>query len=206
MADTQRNAARFSCTAWIIVVLGGCQRDAIGEGTGETGAVDDLWELCDAAALTDPPAEAGPCSGSVPAGELDATQAGSIFGRTTHEVGHVADLVRGGAAETGLFESDGDDIQALTDSGYVIGHIVRDEGTERACVSLSFACWTGGHGGFGPSALDGRADVLVDGAVVEVRGGLGLTEGGALSGAPSAEVWARIEDASIEGSVGAFEF
>jgi hypothetical protein len=173
---------------------------------GETDVTDDPWQLCDAAALADPPADAGPCSGSVPAGELDAMQAEYIFGRTTHEVDHIADLVRGDAGENGLFEVDGDDIQALTDSGYVVGHVAREEGTDRACVRLSFACWTGGHGGWGPSALDGRADVLVEDDLVEARGALGLTEGDALTGAPSAEVWVHIENASVEGSVGAFEF
>ena len=230
----QCNVLRLSWIAWM--AMGACHRDAIGEGGGtdsggastanldegdsdddeagpggsrggdETDETDDPWQLCDPAALTEPPADAAPCPGSVPAGGLDVVQAESIFGRTTHEVGHIADLARGDAAGTGLFEIDGDDITALRDFGYVAGHISREVGSNRACVSLSFACWTGGHGGWGPSALDGRAEVLVDGDVVEARGALGLTEGGALSGAPSAEVWVHIENASVEGSVGSFEF
>jgi hypothetical protein len=105
-----------------------------------------------------------------------------------------------------VIEQDGDDIWALTDSGYAVGRIARDESTGRACVRVAFACWTGGHGGFGPSALDGHAEVLVDTDTLEARGELGLNEGGALSGAPSADVWVHIEDASVQGTVGDFAF
>jgi hypothetical protein len=108
--------------------------------------------------------------------------------------------------ETSLFELDGDDISAVTDSGYVVARIRRDGSTARACMQVTFACWTGGHGGFGSSALEGRVEALVDGDGIEARGELGLSDGEALAGAPAEELWVRIDDASVEGTVGAFAF
>lgn len=199
----------------MVTLLGSsaCRPDVVGEasaGTGsdgdETSTVDDRWQLCDDAAVPEPPEGAAACLGHVPAGELDDVQADAIFGRTTHELGHLGDIIRGGSQDSGLFERDDDDIWALTDSGYAAGRIARDESTERACVRVAFACWTGGHGGFGSSALDGRAEVLVDAERVEARGELGLTEGGALTGAPSADAWVVIEGPNVEGTVGEFAF
>jgi len=98
----------------------------VGESDGdETSAVDDPWQLCDAAAMPEPPEDAGPCAGRVPAGELDDMQADAIFGRATHELDHLGDVVQGRALDGGLFERDGDDIWALTDSGYVVGRTAR---------------------------------------------------------------------------------
>jgi hypothetical protein len=189
---------------------GACGPDVAADDTqGGEGPVDetaDPWQLCDAATIPEPPADAGPCPGGVPAGALVGEAAGWIFGRAMHEIDHIGEVVYPGVEDPGLFEIDGDELRALSDSGYVVGRIAREGGTGRACVRVAFACWTGGHGGFGPSGLDGRAEVLVDDETVEARGELGLVEGGALSGAPSAEVWVRIEGASVEGSVGEFAF
>lgn len=230
------HAASMRSESWIVVVTllgsGACGPDVVGEATAgvdestadddgaddtqgddgpestgdETGAVDDRWQLCDDAAMPEPPEDAGPCAGRVPAGDVDDVQAEAIFGRATHELDHLGDVVQGRALDGGLFERDGDDIWALTDSGYVVGRIAREDSTGRACVRVAFACWTGGHGGFGPSALDGRADVLVDLETVEARGELGLTEGDALTGAPSVDVWVHIEGPNVEGTVGEFAF
>lgn len=175
------------------------------EGDG-TGATDDPWALCDATAIGEPPKDVMPCPGGVPEGQPDGTQAEWIFGRAVHEVGHIVAVVRDGKGDGGVFELDGDEIQAAIDVGYVVGHVARGDTSTRACVALSFACWTGGHGGFGPSALHGSAEVLIDGETVQARGQLGLTEGAALTGAPAAEVWMELDDASAQGTVGRFEF
>jgi hypothetical protein len=74
----------------------------LGESDGEeTNAVDDPWLLCDAASIPELPADAGPCPGLVPAGELDGVQAEAIFGRATHELDHIGDVVRDGAEDSG---------------------------------------------------------------------------------------------------------
>lgn len=73
-------------------------------------------------------------------------------------------------------------------------------------MQVTFACRTGGHGGFGPSALDGRVEALVDVDGIEARGELGLSDGEALAGAPADELWVRIDDDGVEGTVCAFAF
>jgi hypothetical protein len=197
--------------SWIAVVslliCDACQGSVVGVADSdgdETSAVDDRWSLCDDTATPEPPDDAGACAGGVPAGEIDDVQAEAIFGRTTHELDHLRDVMQG--VDTSLFELDGDDISARTDSGYVVARIQRDDGTARACMQVTFACWTGGHGGFGPSALDGRVEALVDGDGIEARGELGLSDGEALAGAPAGELWVRIDDGGVEGDVGAFAF
>lgn len=195
-----------------LALLAGCQPDLLGETSdrgsddGSSTAADDAWSLCDETLLPEPPADAIACPGGVPTGELGADQANAIFGRMTHEVGHLVALVREGADEAGLLERDGDEIRAGLDVGYVLGAIATDATTAKSCVAVELACWTGGHGGWGQSALDGKIEVRIEGDRVEVVGDLGLTEGGALSGAPAAQVWARIDAASVEGSVGAYGF
>lgn len=163
------HAASMRSESWIVVVTllgsGACGPDVVGEATAgvdestadddgaddtqgddgpestgdETGAVDDRWQLCDDAAMPEPPEDAGPCAGRVPAGALDDVQAEAIFGRATHELDHLGDVVQGRALDGGLFERDGDDIWALTDSGYVVGRIAREDSTGRACVRVAFA-------------------------------------------------------------------
>lgn len=199
--------------SWIavvsLVIIGACEGSVVGVADSdgdETSAVDDRWSLCDDAAMPEPPDDAGACAGGVPAGEIDDVQAEAIFGRATHELQHLRDVMQGHTHDGGLFEREDDDIWALTDSGYVVGRIASENGTERACVRVAFACWTGGHGGFGSSALDGHVEVLVDAERVEASGVLGLSDGGALTGAPSADVSVRIDDTHVEGTVGELAF
>lgn len=69
-----------------------------------------------------------------------------------------------------------------------------------------FGSWTGGHGGWGLSALDGTLQLLIDADAVEARGSLGLVESGPLEGAPMAPVTVRYVDEALSGTVAGFSF
>jgi hypothetical protein len=166
----------------------------------------DPWAFCPSAWVPAKPADAMSCAGAVPYGELQAEQAEQIFARTIHELDHIAELLGTGSSDAGgLFELDGNRLVGVNGGGWVDGVVAQDAEGERTCASLRMACWTGGHGGFGPSALDGMLQIQLEDEVVQAHGKVGLVEGGALIGAPAVAVEARIVDGAASGTVGSFE-
>ena len=134
-----------------------------------------------------PPAGVEECEGQVPDGVADADDAEAIFWRGVHEAEHLLEDIE---ELDGIFEE-------TSDSGYMFGELWRSSDAS-ACAVVRFGCWTGGHGGFGPTGLHGVATLRFDEGQVEVTGRLGLVELDALSGAPCADVargdgWGRGE-------------
>ena len=165
----------------------------------------DPWAFCPDAWFPAKPADAMSC-GEVPDGELQAEQAEQIFARMIHEVDHIAELLgTDSSGAGGLYELDGDRLVGVNGGGWVDGVVAQDADGERTCASLLLVCWTGGHGGFGPSALDGTLQIQLEDEVVQAHGEVGLVEGGALVGAPAVAVEARIVDGAASGTVGSFE-
>lgn len=72
------------------------------------------------------------------------------------------------------------------------GTLASRDGRTRALLEVRFRRWTGRHGGWGYSALDGPVRVAIDlasgGHTVTACGPLQLVGGGALRGTPVADV------------------
>lgn len=222
-----------SITAWItaLLVLSACATDvrrtstATGDDAEEGGAVgggadtggeddgdaqlddvepDEEFAMCPAP----PPRPGGLRDGSVPAGVPDEEEASAIFQRASHEVGHVVTvlLAESGDPPSDLLTIDGDTIAADSDDEALRGTISRDAATGRVCVALRFGSWTGGHGGWGLSALDGTMLVLVEDGETTAVGTLGLVESGPLDGAAPGAVGIHHDGELLSGSVDRFDF
>lgn len=131
-----------------------------------------------------------------PDGPLTQESASAIFMRTVHESRHLFDRIDAG--ESGPFED-------VDDLGFMRATLDATD-PEAGCISLRFSCWTGGHGGFGLSALHGSAIVTRTNTSAQIEGVLGLVEGDALQGAPGVQVSITVTAEDQSGSVGGFQF
>jgi hypothetical protein len=150
----------------------------------------------------------GDCSNQPLEGALTLQNAEDLLYRVVHEAGHLASLVAGSEGGLATSTEDGTHFEAFTDDGYLTGALPSGwETADSSCAIVEFGCWTGGHGGWGPSALAGVALIditLADGVVTRVRvasHSLWLVESGPLSGTPPTAVSADItlEDGEISG-------
>ena len=141
-----------------------------------------------------PPPDAVACVGQVPEGTVDEDGAEAIFARAVHEADHIL---------FALEDIDGS-FDDTTDDGFMVGALVRPPAGS-PCAVVRFVCWTGGHGGFGPTGLHGQATLVFEDGGVEMAGRLGLVESGALQGAPYADVQATIDGVDVAGTVDDFE-
>ncbi len=137
----------------------------------------------------------GACSNQPLETALTQQNAEDILYRVVHESGHIASLVAGSGGDLFTWTDGGAHFFASTDDGYLVGALPEAwDGESGACAVAEFDCWTGGHGGWGPSALAGVALIdttLAEGFVTHVRivsDSLWLVESGPLSGTPPAAV------------------
>jgi hypothetical protein len=189
---------------------GGSGVEASGAGGGSVpgdddgGVPDEDLAMCPA-----PPARPdGLREGSVPSGVMDEPQASAVFQRASHEVGHIVSVLNAppGDAPGDFLTIEGDSISADRDGEALRGTFVRDAATGKVCAAIRFGAWTGGHGGWGLSALDGTMYVLIEGTATRAQGSVGLVESGALEGAPVAEVHVEHDGELLSGDVGEFTF
>ncbi len=156
------------------------------------------------------------CSAVVEPGELSKEEARALLVRVDHEVAHVG--VNMDVRVTALRGSTGDYPVELTlreDHGAmaVTGTLSVGVGHSRATLSITFARYTGMHGGWGYSALEGTVSVGIDvtpsARRLTVCGPLQLVGGGALRGTPTAHVGYGISGrggaAVYDGRVGTFD-
>jgi hypothetical protein len=137
---------------------------------------------------------------------LDAAQRDALLGRLHHEVTHLADAVSAIAAgrlsrtDTWTITEDGGSME-------VHGELVERDSETQLVAEITFVHFTGRHGGWGLSALEGRACVTITvpsegDRTVEVSGAIGLVEDGPLRGAPTATAWYLEHAGEIIGRVG----
>ena len=137
---------------------------------------------------------------------LDAEQAKGMLGRLVHETEHIADAVAEHAArgEKGMLftlEEDGG-------AEHVEGTLEFRELETVASLDVVFRHWTGRHGGWGYSALDGSASITVrlqaDGArLAAVCGTIRLVDDGPLRGAPATSAaFVLTPQGRLEGKLG----
>jgi len=197
------------CSWWFAATLGlvllGCTSVAI-EDDGDTVAepepspddpLPDWTGACPAPAGLEElePSLIGSCSNQPAEGSLTLQNAEDILYRVVHEAGHMSSAMT--ATDDGLFTwtYDGGEMLATTDDGFAIGLVTdRPTADSEACAVVELRCWTGGHGGWGPSALAGVAfmEVTVEaGEVTHVRvasDAMWLVEAQPLSGTPRTTV------------------
>ncbi len=179
------------------------------DGTAAGGHRDDPTEpvppwtsACPPPSDLVPPDHGGACSNAPDGGVLSLQDAEDLLFRLTHEAGHIAGLAV--MIDSAPFTSEpGGAFAAQNDDGYAIGQWGPPEG-DSTCAAVELRCWTGGHGGWGPSALAGAALISVDvedGVVTRVRiqsDSLWLVEDGPLAGTPKTQVSVEMEIAAGE--------
>jgi hypothetical protein len=137
---------------------------------------------------------------------LDAAQRDALFGRLHHEVTHLADAVsaisegRLSPTETWTITEDGGSME-------VHGELLERDAETLLVAEVTFVHFTGRHGGWGLSALEGRVCVTITvpsggDRTIEVSGAIGLVEDGPLRGAPTATAWYLEHAGEIIGRVG----
>ncbi|MFT7578701.1 MAG: hypothetical protein ACI9MR_000359 [Myxococcota bacterium] len=137
----------------------------------------------------------GVCDGAYLEGTLTQVQSDALVRRVWHEAMHVAGSV-GQAEPSGLFGpgSPSAGVLGVLDHGYAIAAVAVSGPREvsSVCVTIQFRCWTGGHGGWGFSALNGVGRVMIVGTdgsgLLSVDGLFGLLEAGPLMGTPETRV------------------
>ena len=148
------------------------------------------------------------CIEGVDGPPVDASMASELLHRLLHEGTHHAQRVQAHAAamdELGTVAFDYDNTTndgALAAAGLVT---LEPFGSFSSEHEVEFVCYTGGHGGFGPVALDGRVEVVVvvvaDAAVVDfsatVSGEIRLGGGDAF--APTSPVAVSLQFTSVAG-------
>ncbi|MFT7580638.1 MAG: hypothetical protein ACI9MR_002311 [Myxococcota bacterium] len=153
----------------------------------------------------------GLCDGGFLDGPLEAHHASDLVARLWHEALHLRALVLGESASNGLWlNAENGYLGASEDHGFVVGRVGPSCETTTRCVSVSFGCWTGRHGGFGPSALHGGGTITVvetgTSSTLRVTGQFGLLDGDAFLGTPLVDVDISADlsnlDALPTGSVG----
>lgn len=204
-----------------IAILGlagpGCASIRIADDDGETAEEPlpdtdepepDWTAACPASSELGPvdPGALGGCSNQPLEGALTLQNAEDLLYRVVHESGHLASLVAGSEGGLVSWTEDGAHFTASTDDGFLAGALPADwDGDAGACAAVEFGCWTGGHGGWGPSALAGVALIEItvsDTAVTRVRiasDSLWLVESGPLSGTPRTAV--TVDLALVDGEI-----
>ncbi len=155
-----------------------------------------------------PPRPDGLREGVVPSSAPDPEEAAAIFQRASHEMGHVVSVLLAdpGDPPSDLLATDGETLTSDRDGEALRGAITRDAATGRICAAIVFGSWTGGHGGWGQSALDGTMLVLVEGQKSSAIGDLGLVESGPLEGAGRGDVRIEHDGELLSGSVDEVDF
>lgn len=149
------------------------------------------------------------CTRSVVEGSsLSPEQRAGLVQRLHHEVSHLAGAVAGIAAGTlppehewAFDEDDG--------SMVVVGDLEMRDDEVALVAEISFTHWTGRHGGWGYSALEGTACVTIvaphvpnpDSPLLTVDAVVHLVADGPLLGSPRANVHYVASGSSIEGTV-----
>ncbi|NUP11813.1 MAG: hypothetical protein HOW73_37675 [Polyangiaceae bacterium] len=174
--------------------------EATGGGPASGGGGGGPDDKCPAPTdIPELPADAlGDCSNDPRTGALTQEDAENLLGVLVHEATHLSALAAG--QDGGLFtwtSTDGSTFAGELDSGYVSGRFstpVLEDGATTTCAVIEFGCWTGGHGGWGPSALAGVAFITVtmkDEVVTHIQidgDSLWLVESEPLSGTPKTPV------------------
>ena len=147
----------------------------------------------------------GACGSAVPlVTPLTAEQRDGVLERLSHEVHHLADAVqqrRLVGAGPWTYSEDGGSMT-------VVGTLEERAAGVQFTAEMTFTHWTGRHGGWGFSALDGRACVTIEASGIEgeeplarVSAVVGLVEDGPLRGSPAVDVWYVATDRLIEGEI-----
>lgn len=152
------------------------------------------------------------CDGAFTQAGPTEDDARHIYGRLIHEVGHVRDVMLTGA-ESGVIRQVDDGrrhLEGMVDHGFMSG-IVRSQDRKdgiASCATLRFECWSGGHGGFGPSALEGDVRVIVEepadasNPTMRITGAVGLVESGPLQGTRQMDVDIAAQLSQTDGWIG----
>lgn len=134
---------------------------------------------------------------------LPREQREAIFGRLHHEVSHLAEAVMNGRLEPeGVWEHT-EDHGSMT----VVGDLDTRADRVDLVAEIRFTHWTGRHGGWGYSALEGRACVTLAYSpaggelLVDVSAALHLVADGPLLGTPPANVQYSARGTSVVGTV-----
>ena len=139
---------------------------------------------------------------------LSPEQRAGLVERLHHEVTHLAGAVVGIAAGTLPPEHDwafGEDDGSMV----VVGDLEMRDDEVALAAEISFTHWTGRHGGWGYSALEGTACVTIvarrdpdpDGPLLTVDAAVHLVADGPLLGSPGANVHYVASGSSLEGTV-----
>lgn len=148
------------------------------------------------------------CIEGVDGPPVDASMASELLYRLLHEGTHHAQRVQAHAAAMDELGTVAFDYEDTTDDGALAaeGQVTLEPfGSLSSQHEVEFVCYTGGHGGFGPVALDGRVEIVVVGvadATVEdfsatISGEIRLGGGGAFS--PTSPAAVSLEFSSIGG-------
>jgi hypothetical protein len=131
----------------------------------------------------------------VPVGEIAEEDIESFLWRITDEASHVSQKIQN--RELDFFrtlDAESDLYARLEEGGFQVLRISPAQAeTRTGCARVLMQHYTGGHGGFGVTALEGTMDVVITGDPastlrLEVKGTLGAVEDGALIGVPMVPV------------------
>ncbi len=157
------------------------------------------------------------CIEGVDGPPVGAALASELLFRLLHEGRHHVTRVKAHAAGMDELGSEPFDYDDALDGGSLTAEgLVSLEpfGSQSSQHEVEFVCYTGGHGGFGPVALDGRVEVIVVGVVdpavedfsLTVSGELRLGGGAALSSTSPAVVSVEFSSAggreTVSGTIG----
>ncbi len=170
----------------------GAHADGTSDGAGSSTGGSDSWSdsSSDSGSLGD--WDWSPeCIVGLEAGPADAEQAAQLLFRLLDEARHHTQRVQERVAVSDGLGTDphayNDPITFFSGSLRATGSItIEPFGSFASAHTIEFSCYDGGHGAFGPSGLDGRLEIVVEGvtnvadARVSVAGAARLGGGDAL--------------------------